>query len=321
MKNILFVTQTLGYKKACGIGLIGNLIGRTLLDNNDYNFSLVFSDDLHQIGRSIKKVDPVAVIYNSHIYSTPWLEDPALREYFPNIIHIKLDHEVTQETVDNFRPSEGNGWRYMVANAPGCVGTDNFFITNRLLPATPTVSYVEPPKPIIGFQGFGAPYKGIARLAAQVQKEFDEAVIRLHMPNSYYIDRDGAQARERVAEVKSIITKPGIDIEVSNELLETQEVVNLLAQNTINCYFYDHMPGSGIASSTDYALAARRPIAVTRSTMMRNYWDISPSVCIEDTTLKTIISNGIEPLEDLYNSCSKERVLADYTNMLDRLLK
>ena len=36
--RVLFVTQTLGYKAACGIGLIGKLIGETLLAHPDYEF-------------------------------------------------------------------------------------------------------------------------------------------------------------------------------------------------------------------------------------------------------------------------------------------
>jgi hypothetical protein len=319
--RVLFVTQTLGEKAACGIGLMGNLVGQTLLGHPNYDFSILYSDDLNEIAVKINETQPAIVIYNYHPYSTPWLENPVLRQTFPNVFHIKLDHEVIQRTVDNFIPSTSDGWRYVVADAPDCVGTDNFFIVNRLLPATPTVKYTEPPKPIIGFQGFSAPYKGIARLAQQVNQEFDEAVIRLHMPYAYFIGRNGQDAEKRVAEVKSIITKPGIDIIYSHELLETQEIVDMMAQNTINCYFYDYLPESGIASSPDYALAARRPIAVTRSNMMRNFWDINPSVCIDTSSLKQIIANGTAPLEPLYAAYSVESVFADYKTMLDKLLR
>ena len=39
--RVLFVTQTLGYKAACGIGLIGKLIGETLLKHPEYEFQMV----------------------------------------------------------------------------------------------------------------------------------------------------------------------------------------------------------------------------------------------------------------------------------------
>jgi hypothetical protein len=212
----------------------------------------------------------------------------------------------------------------LLADDPSVVGNDNVFITNRLIPPGPTVEYVEPAKPIIGFQGFGPPHKGIAKLAHMVQDEFDEAVLRLHIPFGYYEDLihgfKGSNAYARVQEVKQIITKPGIEVIATHDLLETQEIVNLLAQNTINCYFYDYLDGCGIASSPDYALAAKRPIAVTRSHQMRNFWDI-PEVLIENSSIKEIIARGTAPLDPLYKAYSKESVWADYSAMLQKLIR
>jgi hypothetical protein len=193
-----------------------------------------------------------------------------------------------------------------------------------LLPDGPTVQYVEPSKPIIGFQGFGPPHKGITRLAQKVQEEFDEATLRLHIPFGYYEDLihgyAGSNAYQRVKEVQSIINKPGIDVIITHDLLETQDIVNLLAQNTINCYFYDYLDGCGIASSPDYALAAGRPIAVTRSHQMRNFWNLTPSVLIENSSIKEIIAQGTAPLEPLYKAYSKESVLQDYSRIIEKLL-
>jgi hypothetical protein len=104
-----------------------------------------------------------------------------------------------------------------------------------------------------------------------VQEEFDEAIIRLHIPNSFYGDPNGWAAMQRVEEVKSIIRKPNIKIQHSHNLLSTNEVIDFLNENTINCYFYDYLNGAGLASSPDYALATNRPIAVTKSHQLRNF--------------------------------------------------
>ena len=54
-------------------------------------------------------------------------------------------------------------------------------------------------------------HKGIEKIAYQVIKEFDEAIIRLHIPNSFYVDPQGYQARARVNAVRQIVSKkPGI---------------------------------------------------------------------------------------------------------------
>jgi hypothetical protein len=174
--------------------------------------------------------------------------------------------------------------------------------------------------PKIGFQGFGFRNKGIHRIALQVQSEFDEAIIRLHIPYSLFVDNNGIEARARVAEVEQIITKPGIKIEVSHDFKTEAEVVAWLNENTINCYFFDPLPNCGISSSIDYALAARRPIAITKSHMLVHLWNLKPSVLIEENSLRTIIANGIAPLEPLYEKYTQAQVAKDYENVCDVIL-
>lgn len=322
--RILFVTQTLGEKAACGIGIIGKLIGETLQQHPNYEFDVLYCDSPNEVMQKLHEWEPRVAIYNYAPGTTPWMNDRTMRAPFPNIKHVRIMHDMHQGIATTFHPALHQGWEYLLADDPSVVGNDHVFITNRLIPPGPTVEYVEPAKPIIGFQGFGPPHKGIARLAHKVQEEFDEAVLRLHIPFGYYEDLihgyKGSNAYARVAEVKQIITKPGIDVEFSHDLLETQEIVNLLAQNTINCYFYDYLDGCGIASSPDYALAAKRPIAVSRSHQMRNFWGI-PEVLIENNSIKEIIARGTAPLEPLYKAYSKESVWADYSAMLEKLIR
>jgi hypothetical protein len=252
------------------------------------------------------------------------MDHPQMRAPFPNIKHARIMHDMSQPIADSFRPEANHGWQFIIADDPSVKETKHVFTTNRLLPGAPTVSYVEPEKPIIGFQGFGPPHKGIARLAHKVQEEFDEATLRLHIPFGFYEDLihgyKGSNAYARANEVKQIITKPGIDVIITHDLLDTQQIIDLLAQNTINCYFYDYLDGCGLASSPDYALAAKRPIAVTRSHQMRNYWDLEPSVLIENSSIKQIIANGTTPLEPLYKAYSKESVWQDYTRVVNAML-
>jgi hypothetical protein len=171
------------------------------------------------------------------------------------------------------------------------------------------------------FQGFGFHHKGIYRIAHKIQEEFDEAIFRLHIPKSYYGDPDGHQARQRVAEVQQIITKPGIKIEASYDFLSDEEIIKWLNDNTINCYFYDYLENSGIASSPDYAIAARKPIAINNSRMFINLHNLTPSIEIEKNSLKQIIDNGITPLLPIYEKYKSQNVVKDYENICDLLLR
>lgn len=320
MAKILFVTQTLGSKQACGIGLIGKLVGESLVKSKKYDFEIFYTDSELELKEKIRETDPKAIIYNYHCITTPWIQSQKLRKKFPNIIHIMLHHDIHQEIIDSYKPSKNFGFKYLVTADPTLQGNEYVFLVNRLIPPYKPEPYRDKGIPVIGFQGFGPPHKGIHKIAERVQEEFDEAIIRLHIPFSFYGDSDGKQAFKRVEEVRNIIKKPGIKIESSHRLLSTERIIEFLGENTINCYFYDYLPGAGLASSPDYALAARRPIAVTKSHQLRNFIGLNPSICIEDHSLREIISFGLKPLEKLHQNYTEESVLRDYERMLDKLL-
>lgn len=317
MKNVLFVSQP--KHDSCGVAFAGNIWADTLIKSTDYNFIVLHASSPIQVNRKVKEINPSAIIYNYHKRTMPWVDNKLFRKKQKNIPCLKIHYDITQKIIDNFNPKDHGGFKYIITNDPTLNGNDNVFVTTRLIPPYYPLPYIEREIPIIGFQGFGAPFKGILRLAHKVQEEFDEAILRLHIPPGTY-GSDITEAVKRVNEVKVIITKPGIKIEASHEILSSQNLVAMMSQNTINCYFYDFLDGAGIASSPDYALAAKRPIAVTKSHMLRNLWSLTPSICIEDNSLKDIISFGLEPLKPLYEAYTEERLLQDYKGVLDRVI-
>lgn len=321
IEKILFVTQTLGHKEACGIGLIGRLLGETLVKSKKYSFEILYTDSEKELENKIIEISPKVIIYNYHPHTTPWVHKQTLRNRFSTIIHIMLHHDVHQQMIDSYIPSKHFGFKYIVSADPCLKGNDHVFLVNRLIPPYQPKPYVDRDIPVIGFQGFGPRHKSFHKIAEKVQEEFEEAIIRLHIPFSFYRDPMGNEAKNRVAEVMSIIKKPGIKVEASHDLLSTQQLIEFLSQNTINCYFYDALPNTGLASSPDYALAARRPIAVTKSHQLRNFIELRPSICIEENSLKNIISLGTAPLEVLYNSYAEENVLNDYEKTIDYIIK
>jgi hypothetical protein len=321
MEKILFVTQTLGHKQACGIGIIGKLVGESLIKSKNYDFEVLYTDFEKALEEKIVAIHPRAIIYNYHPVTTPWIHNRDLRNRFSNIVHIMLHHDMHQQKINSYKPKNNFGFKYLVTADPTLRGNDHVFIVNRLIPPYKPKPYIDRGIPIIGFQGFGPQHKGIHKIAQKVQEEFDEAIIRLHIPYSFYIDLDGNNARSRVDEVRNIIKKPNIKVEATHDFLSTEKVVEFLGENTINCYFYDYLPGAGLASAPDYALSATRPIAVTKSHQLRNFLGLNPSICIEDHSLKDIISFGTKPLENLYKSYTEENVIRDYENMLEKLLQ
>lgn len=318
MKKVLFVTQSLGYKVACGMGLIGDLYGKAMLEHPLYEVDLLYTDYINELIEKIKNFKPDVVIANYCGGTTPWLDCNILKGYFSDIKYIAIHHETSvenQNEVINKIP-----WDYIVIPDLSIKETSKVFNITRLLPPLSTVNYEEPVKPIIGYQGFADPHKGLLRLAQQINDEFDFATFKLHMPISYYGD-GGSNFRitQKMGEISSIINKPGIDIQLTTEMLSAQELVNMMAKNTINCYFTDAFYGSALASSPDYALAARRPIATSKSYQLKHFWNLNPSVNIEDSSIKQIIENGCTPLEKLYNLYTKDNFLNKFSQIIENI--
>ena len=93
--------------------------------------------------------------------------------------------------------------------------------------------------------------------------------------------------------------------------------MNWLAGNSVNCFFYDEFRGRGISSVIDFALSARRPIAISHSNMFRHIKDASPTILIEQSSLKKIIANGIDPLRPFLDRWNDVDLTAGYDNAID----
>lgn len=327
---VLFIIQKNGFdvheKTFCGIGIRGKLTSDILKLSSKYNFVPCFIDNIQTLNLHIKRFCPKIIIYNYHMTTTPWLNTD-LQIIFPDIIHIFIHYDLTQKIISQTQSNKT--FHHLITDDDTLVGNEYVFVVARSLPFYNHIckqheeidNKNDAIVPKIGFQGFGFPHKGIHRIAEQVCKEFDHAIIRLHIPFSLYGDPYGTQAFQRVDEVKRIIIGTNIQLEVSHEFKNDYEIIGWLKENDVNCYFYDYLDGAGIASSPDYAIAARTPIAITRSHQFRHMWNLSPSICIENNTLRNIIDNGIEPLKPLYEKYTHDNVIRDYNNICDKVNK
>lgn len=177
-----------------------------------------------------------------------------------------------------------------------------------------------PAIPTIGSFGFSVGSKGFQRLIDAVQEEFDEAVIRINIPSNGIIDREATLARQQVELCRRRIWKPGIRLEATHRFLDDGELMDFLAGNTLNAFLYDYLPKAGISSVPDHALAARRPVAVTRSIMFRHLIGLDPPITFEDASLRDIIRNGTRPFDHLLREWTPENICLRYEQILGRVL-
>ena len=332
--NVGFITQPYGSynngeNKICGVGIKGKLISEIIKNSTKYNFITGFISNENDLYKFFEKNKPLIVIYNFHETPTRWVGNPEIQENYPNIIHVMIHYDIIQKEIDAYELHGKFKWfKHIITDNPTFIipkHLDNvFFKTARSIPFVNEIREEEriDSIPIIGFQGVPEHTKGIHKIAHYIQQEFDEAIFRLHIPDGCYGDPEGNKRKMRIQEIYQIIKKPGIKVEVTSNFLTDEEVVKWLNKNTINCYFYDQVfADSGIASSPDYALAAKRPLAVTSNcNMFLHLQGLNPTIEIEKSSLKEIIKNGIEPLRKIYEKNSQKNVVKDYEDICDKLL-
>jgi len=343
--KILFVTHK---QKVCGVHEFGISVADALKQSEHYSVVYAECASPQELLEFVMRENPQAIIYNYYITTLPWLEKELLRKI--DVPSLGIMHEVSQEAADS---ADTSLFDYHIAPDPTLV-TDNpiVFKTGRLIPKYSN-QFSLPKVTTIGSFGFASQGKGFARLIIAVQEEFDEAIIRLHIPRGDFIN---ANVKDVVQQCERLIVKPGIKLVASHDFLERPQLFDFLAQNTLNAFFYERLDGRGISSTIEMALAVRRPIAISRSMMFRHVLSSEPPISIEgedkmsfiqeftlrwkrkrylqnqaskfpaewllkpSSTLKQIIANGTAPLERFYNQWTEPNLILDYERILDCIL-
>lgn len=122
--------------------------------------------------------------------------------------------------------------------------------------------------PVIGSFGFATEGKGFDILMDGINREFDKALVRINIPFATYADERGERARELALLCKER-AKAGIEVVVTHDYLTKAELIEWCGQNTINCFFYDRNM-SGLAATTDQAIASGRPLLISKNNTFRH---------------------------------------------------
>jgi SAM-dependent methyltransferase len=333
-KTVLFVS----HKKAqCGVYEFGKSITDVLQHSKRYQFIRVECSSFAELTTAIERNGPTAIIYNYMPSVFPWVTTRISRKLYKNNIatinipQIGIIHDITQHVADTataYRNTYIFGacqvinslFDFYIAHDP------TLFLLNplvykagRLIPSYQN-HFPTPPKPVIGSFGFGTPKKGFENIVRLVQDQFDEAVMRLNIPSADFGDKEGVNARTIAANCRALVTKPGIQLIVTHEYMNNKNILDYLAQNTINVFLYEDTGGRGLSSALDNALAVQRPVAVSDAVMFRHVFDAVPSICVTKNDLKTIIHNGFAPLQRHYDEWNAENLLWEYERIVDSIL-
>lgn len=126
--------------------------------------------------------------------------------------------------------------------------------------------YQEQDIPIIGSFGFATQGKGFELVVEAVNQEFDRARIRLNIPFGTYAD---SQYAEHLVELCRRTAKEGIELSITHDYMDKDELIQWCGQNTLNCFLYNrNMPG--LSATTDQAISSGRPLSISTNETFRH---------------------------------------------------
>lgn len=135
-----------------------------------------------------------------------------------------------------------------------------------LEPAPVLPPYQELEIPVIGSFGFATQGKGFELVVDAVNREFERAKIRINIPQGTYAD---ARYADHLIKLCQKTAKEGIEVVVTRDYMNKDELIQWCGQNTLNCFLYNrNMPG--LSATTDQAISSGRPLAVSTNETFRH---------------------------------------------------
>jgi len=246
----------------------------------------------------------------------PWFTEVVANSI--NVPQLGIMHEVTQHDADF---ADNALFDFHICPDPTLKELNPIiFKTGRLIPRYLNTTHL-PKLVTIGSFGFGFPDKGFESIVKMVQQEFDYAKIRFLMPVSDFGHIGGPFPRKTADRCRSLIRKPGIQLEISHDYLDMRGLLDFLAGNTVNVFLYDQKKDRGISSTIEHALAVQRPLAISRCGMFRHVIDASPSIIATKSSLTEIISNGVAPLVKFYGDWNAANLIKQYEVIVKHALR
>lgn len=294
MRNILLVNHK---KLQCGIFQYGENLS-LLLKKDKSNRYFYLETNNHELLFNFlnnNKID--TILFNWHTATMPWVNEYVMskldeyRNYF--IFH---DHSL---------PHFSNLTGILFNDPTKKVNNINEFNIERFL-------FKRKPqkkpnnKIIISSFGFGFNDKGFQKIIDLVNKEFEDAIVRLHIPSAMSVDSNDYLKNKTIEECLNKRNDKN-ELLITHQYMSNEQLLDWLSESTLNCFFYDDKPSFGISSCIDYALSVDVPIAITKCSMFRHI--LNDNIIIENQSLKEIMNKGMESLTVYKNMWSEENFI------------
>jgi SAM-dependent methyltransferase len=296
MKSGLFISQK-GLR--CGVYQFGRRVFAALSHGKDIRWQYLECEGADEALSTLKRNQPEIIVLNYHPSTMDWAVTSRWRD--EGAVVFSIFHEAHQSAADQAEPGF---YDFLLCADPTLIPRNPIILPVPRVTIDYKIAETVPPEVFtVGSFGFATHGKAFDRLCTQVNTEFDHACIRLNLPRHDNKSIVSDQYTDAViASCRDAVTKPGIDLIITQDFLDDGALIQFLGGNTINAFLYEDQTERGISSCTDYALASGRPLAVTKSTMFRHLHELNPSICVEECTLGAIAGRGGRELALLRSS-------------------
>ncbi len=286
----------------CSIHESGKMIFSAIADSSQFDWVYADLHEKYQAGKT--RYD--CILFNYHPGTMPWLNMQAVRgiECLKGTIIL----ETLPDSCFHMCPPDLFDFHLAidptVAEIPGRV-----YGLPRPLHSIAKQTLADPAEmaePTIGTFGFATAGKGFERVVDAVNREFDRATIRVHIPQADFADA----ARHRMHNMPYVeyllqlmrkVAKAGVTIEATHAYRTQEEMVAWCGQNTINVFLYDRIQ-PGLSATTDQAIASGRPLLVSDNQTFRHIHTYMPAY--PDWTLRQAIASGgqaVRKIQEAWN--------------------
>ena len=167
--------------------------------------------------------------------------------------------------------------------------------------------------PLIGTFGFATKGKGFHHVVEAVNKEFTEAIVRINIPFGDFVP-ESKQYASYLGNLCRQKAKPGIEVRVTHDFMSKEELIKWCNANTLNCFLYDrNMPG--LSATTDQAIVAGKPMAVSANDTFRHITSYLPPYPLY--SLRDSIEKSLPMVKKMENDWQPER----FTERFEEVLK
>lgn len=294
----------------CGVHNFARTIFDSIRNSNKYRYEFVTVNDIHEFAAWYNQSDADAIVVNYHHDVTPWYTESIAKQIpLPQFM-------ITGHDQCNYYPSI-NG--HFVCD-PTIPSNDFFVALPRPIPYDPDVVYTPPGKVLkIGSFGFGQASKNFPGVVKMVNDQFIEPVIlNLHISYGAFVDASGETAHNIANECRAIANE-NITLNITHDFKTNKEIIQFLNSNDINIFNYDDQPGRGVSSCIDFALASRKPFAISNSNMYRHV-SHNTKILLSQNKIKDIVRNSVMPLVEFYRLWSNENLINTFENVFDHKL-